>query len=424
MNITNLELTQATIEFSLAFAFIVTAIILIFNSFRKAGMKQFITMFFMISIVLISEGFAYIFRGNTELIFVILNQIFNFLVFFFNFLLMSVFMRYVYSILKSNNIKPSKIYLYFVDGAVLLAFSILIINLFTGWMYGFTVENYYYRNYMWYVFTSLSIVLPISCSVLIYKYRNSLSKAISIPVLLYIWLPIIFLVVQAFIYGYSILEIGMSIDLFIMFAFYLVDLRNTRMDDAEIQNTKIKKIHSVIIYSVISTFIGASIISCLISINFISKENNKKNGIIYSSLLIDKIDYEIERLVTVSETMSQAYTLKASLINSDVNNPSNVGVDISNYLTSIKEGFEYHMIYAVSEKSKAFYNQNGFSRIVNDEYDLWYSEFFNSKKDIEVNINTDKDAQDQVFIFVNVKVYDTNNNFIGVVGAGIYIDEL
>ena len=87
MNITSLELTQATIEFSLALAFIVTAIILKFNSYKKAGMKQFITMFFVISIVLASKGFAYILRGNTELVFIILNQICNFIVFSFNFLL-------------------------------------------------------------------------------------------------------------------------------------------------------------------------------------------------------------------------------------------------------------------------------------------------------------------------------------------------
>ena len=277
MNITSLELTQATIEFSLALAFIVTAIILKFNSYKKAGMKQFITMFFVISIVLASEGFAYILRGNTELVFIILNQICNFIVFSFNFLLMSIFIRYVYSIIESNNIKPSKIYLYFVDGSFLLALSILIINLFTGWMYGFTPDNYYYRNYMWYVFTLLSIVLPISCSILIIKYKNVLSKKIYIPIFLYLWLPVIFVIIQTFIYGYAILEIGMSIDLFIMFAFYLVELKNTKMNDEEIQNIKIKKIQSIVIFSILSTFISAAIISCFISINYISKENNKNN---------------------------------------------------------------------------------------------------------------------------------------------------
>ena len=424
MNITSLELTQATIEFSLALAFILTAIILKFNSYKKAGMKQFITMFFVISIVLASEGFAYILRGNTSLVFIILNQICNFIVFSFNFLLMSIFIRYVYSIIESNKIKPSKIYLYFVDGAFLLALSILIINIFTGWMYGFTPDNYYYRNYMWYAFTSLAIVLPIACSILIYKNKNVLSKKIYIPIFLYLWLPVIFVIIQTFIYGYAILEIGMSIDLFIMFAFYLVELKNTKMNDEEIKNTKIKKIQSIVIFSILSSFISAAIISCFISINYISKENNKNNGIIYSNVINDKIDYEIQRLVTVSETMSQAYTLKNSLKNSNIINPTNVSEDISNYLSSIKEGFGYNVIYAVSDISKAFYTQNGLNRIISDENDSWYGEFRDSKKNIEVNVDTDKDYLDKVFIFVNVKIYDNSNNYIGVVGAGIYINDI
>ena len=110
--------------------------------------------------------------------------------------------------------------------------------------------------------------------------------------------------------------------------------------------------------------------------------------------------------------------------NSNIINPTNVSEDISNYLSSIKEGFGYNVIYAVSDISKAFYTQNGLNRIISDEDDSWYYEFCDSKKNIEVNVDTDKDYLDKVFIFVNVKIYDNSNNYIGVVGAGIYINDI
>ncbi|MGM9971225.1 MAG: diguanylate cyclase domain-containing protein [Anaeroplasmataceae bacterium] len=424
MNITNLEITQATIELSLAFSFIIIALLLIFHSIKKEGMKEFITMFFTISIVLISESLAYICRGNTQTICLVVTRVSNFMVFFMNFFLMSVFIRYLFSIFKSYNINPPKIYLRIVDGVFLLAFLILFINIFTGWMYTFDESNYYSRNYMWYAFTALSTVVPVVASILCIKNRKSLSKIIIYSILLYVWLPLLFVIVQAFIYGYSIISIASAVDLFIMFAFYLMELRNNKIDDSDTINFKIKKIQSIIIFSFLSILISASIISCIISINRMVKENNKSNEIIASNIISDKIEYEIERLVTVSETMSQAFSMKEALKNSDKDNPDNVKEDMKNYLGSIKDGFGYQMVYAVSDNSKAYYNSSGISRIIDESNygeDIWYKNFYDSDKLLEVNVDTDTDTGDLLLIFVNIKVLDENNNIIGICGVGVDI---
>ena len=58
MNVSSLEITQATIELSIALAFIVSAFLLMSHSLKVRGIKLFIAMFFIISLMLISESVA------------------------------------------------------------------------------------------------------------------------------------------------------------------------------------------------------------------------------------------------------------------------------------------------------------------------------------------------------------------------------
>ena len=50
MNVSSLEITQATIELSIALTFIVSAFLLMSHSLKVRGIKLFIAMFFIISL--------------------------------------------------------------------------------------------------------------------------------------------------------------------------------------------------------------------------------------------------------------------------------------------------------------------------------------------------------------------------------------
>ncbi|MGM9970702.1 MAG: GGDEF domain-containing protein [Anaeroplasma sp.] len=424
MNITNLEITQATIELSLAFAFIITAIILLINAHHKRkGMKQFITMFFLISIILTFEAFAYICRGNTDFINVFVNKLANFMVFFFNYFLTVVFIRYMYSIFNKNNLYPPKTYLRIIDITFIAAAIILVVNIFTGWMYYFDEMNYYKRNYMWYVYTSFSLLLPVVATVLCSKYKDKISKINYWSILVYVWLPTIFIILQTFIYGYSILTIGIATDLFFMFAIYLMELRKTKINDDEIINVRIKRIQSFVLFIFISSFIGAAVISCFISINKMVNESDEKNSIIVSSSVSDKINNEFNRLITVSEAMSQASIMKYCLEN-NITIQAFAEDELKEYLLSIRNGFDYQMVYAVSDSSKAVYTHDGLVRYIDEtDYgqDIWYKNFFDGDKDIEVNIDTDSETNYALTAFVNVKVKNNIGDVIGVCGIGVEV---
>lgn len=427
MNVSSLEITQATIELSIALAFIVSAFLLMSHSLKVRGIKLFIAMFFTISLMLISESVAYICRGNIDTVNIFFTRLSNFLVFFLNFFILSIFIRYLYCILGEYGVYPSKNYIKIVDIFFLLAVIILIVNLFTGWMYGFDDNDYYKRNYMWYVFSLFSFSFPICSTIIFISNKSKISKKIFWIFLIFIWSPYLLLFLQAFIYGYSILSIGIAIDSFFMFIFHLIKLKQTKFNDEEIDSFKSKRFQSIAVFFLMAVFITASITSCVFSINRVSKDNEKNNSKIIASMVCDRIENEFFKSITVSETMCQAYTMKEVLYKSGEYGATSVESDMRKYLSSIKEGFGYQMVYAVSNKSMVYYNYNGIGRYIdknNYGEDIWYKDFIESDKEYEINIDKDKDNGYLISYFVNSKVRDENGNLLGVCGVGVEMQHI
>ena len=98
---------------------------------------------------------------------------------------------------------------------------IVVVNLFYPWMYYFDEANYYHRNNSWYVYTLILLVVIFIGAGMAIKYRKYLEKRSFISMMLFSFIPIIATVVQFFIYGYSITNLGLGIGLFVMFATYM-----------------------------------------------------------------------------------------------------------------------------------------------------------------------------------------------------------
>ena len=91
MNITNLEMTQATIEIFGGFICLMLAVIIFMNGREKNNWRLLQKMLFSISFIFFFEACAYIFRGDTGKINIIVNRTSNFLVFSFNVILVNLF---------------------------------------------------------------------------------------------------------------------------------------------------------------------------------------------------------------------------------------------------------------------------------------------------------------------------------------------
>lgn len=421
MNITDLELTQAKIEIFGGFICLMLAVIILINGYARHSWKLLKWMFFSTAVIFFSEAAAYIFRGNTDELSRGMTGVGNFIVFLLNLVLVSLFMHYMYELLKEKGMAPSKIYKRIVDICIVLSLVILVTNLFTKWMYYFDESNYYHRNTGWYVYTVLNIICILISSAMCIHYRKSVKKTMLAALLLYAFEPVIAIIVQTFVYGISITNLGIAIALLFMLFAYLMEWSKTK------ETIERKSLNIILLFGIMTISMSASIFSCIVSIQRISSENSKSDSMLLAHMVSDNIECEFIKPIVVSETMSNDYSLKQYMKRSGTVSPESVEDKIAAYLNSIKNGFGYQMVYAVCDQSGAYYTYDGISKYVdpeNDPHDIWYKMFLERNQAYDLDVDTDEANQWALSVFVNYEVLDENGNLLGVCGIGIEMKEL
>lgn len=426
MNITNLEMTQAIIEIFGGFICLMLAVIIFMNGREKNSWRLLQKMLFSISFIFFFEACAYIFRGDTGKIDIIINRISNFVVFSLNVILVNLFIEYMYKLFQEKGVTPSKVYKTITRICVLLSFVILITNLFTKWMYYFDDSNLYHRNTGWYFYTILSLICIISNSVMCIRYRKTISKTMLAALLFYTVEPIIAIVLQTFIYGISIINIGIFIAMIVMLLAYLKEWSGVRERD---ENER-KALEMVVLFIIMTISMSASVISCILSIKRLSDKNSESNSMMIAHMVSDGIENEFLKPIVVSETMSNDYSLKQYMKKSGEVSPGKVEDEVAAYLDSIRTGFGYQMVFAVCDASKAYYTYNGITKYIDvdkNEHDIWYKLFLEQVElgqQYDLDVDTDEANHWELSVFVNSKITDENGNLLGVCGVGVEMTQL
>lgn len=423
MNITNLEIAQATIEIFGGFICLMLLIIIIMNGYGRKSWNLLKSMLFLTSLLFFSEASAYIFRGNTDWFSIFMTRSSNFCVFVLNVALMSVFVHYIYTLLEEKGIIAGKVYKNIVRICVLANLFIIVSNLFTRWMYYFDESNYYHRNVLWYVYTVLNIVCIMMTCAMSIRYHKAIRKTTFAAILFYVFVPVIAIILQAFIYGISITNIGIFLALIVMLFAYLLEW--SRVEERGKKQRKFMEI--VVLFIIMTVSMSASIISCVVSIGRISDKNGESNSQLVANMVSSGIENEFLRPIVVSETMSEDYSLKEYMKKSGEDSPESIEEEIAAYLDSIRSGFGYKMVFAVCDASKAYYTYDGISKFVDmeqDEHDIWYKLFLEEGKNYDLDVDTDEANQWELSVFVNAEISDENGNFLGVCGIGVKMEEV
>ena len=418
MNITNLEMTQATIEIFGGFICLMLAVIIKMNGHERKSWEILKWMCFSISIIFFLEACAYIFRGNTDRFSVFMTRSSNFGVFFLYILLISLFIHYMYHMLQEKEVIPDRIYKKIVNICVVLSFIILVTNVFTKWMYYFDEANYYHRNIGWYLYTLFDVICILTSCVMSIRYRRAVRKTMLAALLLYALAPVIAIILQAFIYGISITNIGIFTALILMLLAYLQEWSRAK----ERKEKERKAFEIIILFIIMTISMSASIISCMISINRISDKNSESNSMLIARMVNDSIENEFLRPIVVAETMSNDYSLKEYMKKSGEDSPAAVENEVASYLDSIRTGFGYQMVFAVCDASKAYYTYDGISKYVDtekNEHDIWYQLFLKEGKHYDLDVDTDEANHWELSVFVNTEITDENGNFLGICGVGV-----
>ena len=426
MNITNLEMAQATIEIFGGFICLMLAVIIMMNGQEKHSWKILKRMLFAISFIFFSEACAYIFRGDTDKVNIFMNRISNFCVFFLNIVLINLFISYMYNLLQEKGVTPSKIYKHIVCVCVSLNIVILFSNIFTGWMYYFDESNLYHRNTGWYIYTVLNLICILASSVMSIRYRKAVSKTMLTALLLYAFAPVIAIVLQAFIYGISITNIGIFIAMIVMLLAYLKEWSRIN----ERTEKERRALEFVVLFIIMTISMSASMVSCIISIKRLSAKNSESNSMMIAHMVSDGIENEFLKPIVVAETMSNDYSLKQYMKKSGEVSPETVENEVASYLDSIRTGFGYQMVFAVCDASKAYYTYNGIVKYVDiekNEHDIWYKLFLEQVErgeQYDLDVDTDETNHWELSVFVNSKITDENGNLLGVCGVGVEMTDL
>lgn len=148
-----------------------------------------------------------------------------------------------------------------------------------------------------------------------------------------------------------------------------------------------------------------------------------------SGMISGAIKNSFLRPITVSETMSKDLIMYKVLNVNTKDEAKEMEQEAGEYLTSIRNGFGYSMVFAVNDASKAYYTCDGISKYIapeTNDQDIWYKVFMERDTDMPYLLDVDIDAVNNwaLSVFVNTAVYDENGRYIGLCGVGVDMTEL
>lgn len=134
--------------------------------------------------------------------------------------------------------------------------------------------------------------------------------------------------------------------------------------------------------------------------------------------IYSEIQRDLLRPIFISSLMAHDTFLRDWVIHGE-----NGIAQITKYLNEIKTKYNAFTAFFVSDRSRRYYYADGILKTVNpsEPRDAWYFRVRQMKQDYEINIDPDMANRDAMTIFINFKVYDYRNRYIGATGVGLTV---
>lgn len=97
------------------------------------------------------------------------------------------------------------------------AVAILVVSQFTHFYYAFDENNCYYRNNGWWVSALIGVIGIVVDNILLFRYRRQTRPGACLSFMSYALLPMIAMVVQCFVYGYSFINFAVTLSVLVVF---------------------------------------------------------------------------------------------------------------------------------------------------------------------------------------------------------------
>lgn len=134
--------------------------------------------------------------------------------------------------------------------------------------------------------------------------------------------------------------------------------------------------------------------------------------------IYSEIRHDLSRPVFLSAMMASDTFLRDWVIEGEIDESQ-----IIKYLKEIQTKHHTFTSFFVSEKSRKYYHADGVLKKVSPDEarDQWYFRVRELKEDYEINVDPDLANKDAMTIFINYRVFDYDNNYIGATGVGLTV---
>lgn len=150
-----------------------------------------------------------------------------------------------------------------------------------------------------------------------------------------------------------------------------------------------------------------------------------------SSLTSEGIYYQIESIFTkpvnISLTMANDSLLKEFLSEEKLRLQDQTFISsMRDYLLAYKNKYSYDSVFLISAQTNRYYHFNGLDRVLtpDDPENIWYYSFLESDQEYSLNIDNDEAADNEITVFINCKIKNSDGNVMGIVGVGFRVDDL
>ncbi len=217
------------------------AVLLLFTRFLTTRRKLVLFNMEVLSALLLGfDRQAYIYSGDISHTGWVMVRLSNFMVFFLTSAIVLAFNLFLMDLFTGEGkVRESvPVRLKAVMGIAVVGMIMSVVSAFTGLYYYFDDQNIYHRGAGFLIAYIIPVICPLIQYTVVRQYRKSQSRFINIALTLYIFFPLAAGIIQIFAYGLSIVNMAMVIVSVSLYIFTYLDINDTavRAHELELQN--------------------------------------------------------------------------------------------------------------------------------------------------------------------------------------------
>lgn len=387
----------------------------------KRGSRTLNGIIISLLITLLSDGVCYLIDGNPLGGYRMVNQILIFIDYISILISLMLTVRFVALHMPWELTKTQKRVIAFIYGLLGADFVLVLVNLFTSFIYGIDDSNVYYLNDGFYVYNGVLLLVSIIIIVGLFVNRRKLKNYGYLTMEASIFALTIGILCEIFMDDVPGTNIGMCVGLLFLFWVYISDKRNHRSENIR------QMLIIMYLFMSMTICIFISYIVNMVNTMKQTRMETESNSRIMASMVDKSLENALLRPIMVSRTMASSSTMKNAILEDANLSSEAVNPKLVEYLRSISDGMEYQMAFTVSALSKKYYTYDGVSKILDskvDGHDIWYDEFLEKNMPYALNVDTDLDNDWSLSVFVNTKIEDEEGKLLGVCGVGVSMAQL